>query len=100
MAMWEVLRIYGVGGKILSAIESVYEESMTCVRIGRKLRRKSKVDVGLRQVFLMSPRLFNIFIDGVVREVNVRIMARGAALMSDGNGSCCWVTRRSPVLEP
>jgi hypothetical protein len=28
MAMWEVLRIYGVGGKILSEIKSRYEESM------------------------------------------------------------------------
>jgi hypothetical protein len=45
MLMSEVLRMYGVGGKILSAIKSMYEESMVCVRIGRKLGRKIKVDL-------------------------------------------------------
>jgi hypothetical protein len=41
--------MYGVGGKILGATKSMYEESMVCVRIGRKLGREFKVDVGLRQ---------------------------------------------------
>jgi flavoprotein len=47
IAMSEVLRMYGVEDKILSATKSMYEESMVCVRIGRKLGRKYKVDVGL-----------------------------------------------------
>jgi hypothetical protein len=33
----------------------------------------------------MSQWLFNIFIDGVVREVNSRVMEKGVALVS-GNG--------------
>jgi hypothetical protein len=41
--------MYGVGGKIFSAVKSMYEESTVCVRIGRKLGRKFKVDVVLRQ---------------------------------------------------
>jgi hypothetical protein len=36
LAMWEVLRIYGVGGKFLCAIKSMYEESMVSVIIGQK----------------------------------------------------------------
>jgi hypothetical protein len=59
MPMWEVLRMYGVGGKIPSAIKCMYEESMVCVRICRKLERKFKVDVGLRQGCVMSSLLFN-----------------------------------------
>jgi NADH:ubiquinone oxidoreductase subunit E len=34
MAMREVLRMHGVGGKILHTITSFYEESIVCVRIG------------------------------------------------------------------
>jgi hypothetical protein len=49
MAVWEVLRMYEVRGKILSAINSICEESMVCVIIGRRLGRKFKVDVGLYQ---------------------------------------------------
>jgi hypothetical protein len=33
MAMWEMLNVYGVGGRILSAIKSMYEESMVSVGI-------------------------------------------------------------------
>jgi hypothetical protein len=86
MAMWEVLGMYGVGGKILGVIKNMYEESTVCVRIGRKLGRKFKVDVGLRQGCVMSPWLFNIFIDGMVREVNARVLERGAALISGVGG--------------
>jgi hypothetical protein len=78
--------MYGVGGKILGAIKSMYEQSMVCERIGRKLWIKFKVDVGLRQECVMSPWLFNIFIDGAVRKVDVRVMARGAALLSNSGG--------------
>ncbi len=33
LALWEVLRIYGAGGNLLSAIKSFYEEASTCVKI-------------------------------------------------------------------
>jgi hypothetical protein len=39
--------MYDVGGKILNAINSMYEESTVCVRIGRGLCKKFRVDVGL-----------------------------------------------------
>jgi hypothetical protein len=32
--------------------------------------------------------LFNIFVDGVVKEVNTRVMERGVALTSDSAGEC------------
>jgi hypothetical protein len=40
LAMWEVLRIYGVGGKFPSAIKSMYEESKVSVIIGQKFGNK------------------------------------------------------------
>ncbi len=38
LALWEVLRIYGVGGKLLSAIKSFYEAASACVKIHRETR--------------------------------------------------------------
>ena len=42
--------------------------------------------VGLRQGCVMSPWLFNLYIDGVVREVSTRVLGRGLKLV-DGNDS-------------
>ncbi len=33
LALWDVLKIYGVGGKLLSAIQSFYEKASACVKI-------------------------------------------------------------------
>ena len=35
------------------------------------------VNVGLRQGCVMSPWLFNVYMDGVVREVNVGSLGKG-----------------------
>jgi hypothetical protein len=56
---------YGVGGNILSAIKSMHEESMVCLRIGGKLGKKFELDVGQHRDCVMPHWLFNIFIDGV-----------------------------------
>ena len=29
--MWQMLRVYGVGGKLLKAVQSLYVDSTTCV---------------------------------------------------------------------
>ena len=44
------------------------------------------VNVGLRQGSVMSPWLFNVYMDGVVREVNVRILGKGLELLSANGG--------------
>ena len=32
--MWQMLRVYGVGGKLLKALPSFYEDCRACVRVG------------------------------------------------------------------
>ena len=44
------------------------------------------VNVGLRQGCLMSRWFFNVYMDGVVREVNVRVLGKGLELPR-ANGS-------------
>ena len=43
-------------------------------------------NVGLRQGCVMSPWLFIVYMDGVVREVNVRVLRRGLELLSANGG--------------
>ncbi len=43
LALWEVLKIYGVGGKLLSAIKSFYEEASACVKISGETSEHSEM---------------------------------------------------------
>ena len=88
-AMWKVLGMYGVNGNLLSAIQSLYEESEARVRVCRKESDWFSVKVGLRQGCVMSPWLFNIFLDGVMREVREKAGDVGAC-MQDARSKCEW----------
>ena len=82
-AMWSVLGMYGVDGKLLNAVKSLYEDSKAYVRVGNEMSEWFSVGVGLRQGCVMSPWLFNLFIDGVVREVNASVLGRGLGLVDE-----------------
>ncbi len=69
----DVLNIYGVGGKLLSAIQSFYEESSRCVKISGETSEHFEIKVGLRQGCVMSPWLFNIYMDGVMIEMKGKV---------------------------
>ena len=44
------------------------------------------VNVLLRQGCVMSPWLFNVYMDGAVREMNVRVLGKGLELLSANGG--------------
>ena len=81
-----MLRVYGVEGKLLKAVQSFYVESRACVRVGNDMSEWFLVNVGLRQGCVMSPWLFNVYICGVVREVNVGVLGKGLELLSANGG--------------
>ena len=81
-----MLRVYGVGGKLLKAVQSFYVHSWACVRVGNDVSEWFPVNVGLRQGCVMSPWLFNVYMDGVVREGNVRVLGKWLELLSVNGG--------------
>ena len=58
--------------------------SKACVRVGNEVSEWFPVRVGLRKGCVMLLWLFNLYTDGVVREVNARLLGRGLKL-EDGN---------------
>ena len=68
--MWNVLRLYEIGGRLLRRVKSFYVGIKACVRVGNEVSEWLPVRVGLRQGCVMSSWLFNLYMDGVVREVN------------------------------
>ena len=84
--MWQMLRVHGVEGKWLKAVQSFYVDSRACVRVGNDVSERFPVNVGLRQGCVMSPWLFSVYIDGVIREVNIRVLGKGLELLSANGG--------------
>ena len=72
--MWQMLRVYGVIGKLLKAVQSFYVDSRACVWVGNDVSEWFPVNV-------MSPCLFNVYMDDVVREMNVRFLGKGLRLL-------------------
>ncbi len=62
--LWDILRMYGVGGSLLQ-IRSLYKNASSLVRVNGELSESftRSVEVGVRQGYVMSPWLFNIYMD-------------------------------------
>ena len=65
--LWSVLEEYGVKGQLLASVQAMYEGSKACVRVYGKLSEWFVVSKGVRQGCVMSPWLFNIFMDKCVK---------------------------------
>ncbi len=50
------------------------------VRVNGELSASFNVEVGVRQGCVMSPWLFNIYMDGIVREIKVRVWDLGSRI--------------------
>ncbi len=71
-ALWNVLKIYGVGGQLMEGIKAFSSGANACVKIDGELSDSFRVGVGVRQGCVMSPWLFNVFMDGCIREIKLQ----------------------------
>ncbi len=60
-------------GHLLQGIRSFSENASVSVRVKGELSESFSVEVGVRQGCIMSPWLFNIYMDGCIREVKVGV---------------------------
>ena len=62
--LWRVLDEYGV-----KAIRSLYAGNQACVRVSGRLSEWFPISQGVRQGCVLSPWLFNVFMDRIMTEV-------------------------------
>ena len=65
--LWEALKQYGVKGRLLRAVQGLYKDSEATVRVGEEIIDWFEVQPGVRQGCPMSPWLFNIYLDRMVK---------------------------------
>ena len=68
--MWEILRCYGLPDRLIQVVKNLYKNSLCAVNISGTLSNWLKVILGVRQGCLLSPLLFAIVIDWIMRTFN------------------------------
>ena len=69
-ALWKMLLAIGVDPKIVRIVEELYNNTECAVVIDGQLTEWFEVHVGLRQGCLLSPTLFNVFLEFVMKELS------------------------------
>ena len=85
-ALWCSLWEHGIRGRMARVLRAYYESVQSCVKIGKERTDWFEVETGLRQGCVMSPILFDIFLDGLILEL--RDLRRGVLVDPDAGDPC------------
>ena len=66
--MFRVLQHYNIPRKLTALIQNLYSQAVSAVRIGNDISDWFQQTVGVRQGCILSPDLFNLFLDHVLGE--------------------------------
>ena len=102
--MWRILKSYGIPGKVVSIIKSLYEGSECKVRHGGTESNKFTVKSGVRQGCILSPFLFLIVMDYVMKRAMVNRLGLQWSLMDqlehlDFADDICLLSQSSDHLQ-
>ena len=68
--------MYDVGGKLLNEIKSMYIDSLAYVKVKGYESDCFSIDSGVRQSYITTPWLFNVYMNEEMKEVQIRMGMR------------------------
>ena len=68
-ALWRFLSSVGINQRIINIVKGMYQNTQCAVMIGGSITEWFDVGVGVKQGCILSPALFNIFLEYVMREL-------------------------------
>ncbi|CAF2091991.1 unnamed protein product [Rotaria magnacalcarata] len=68
-ALWRVCRAYGLSDKMIKMIKLLYKDLKAEVRIDGDFSSSIQMNTGVKQRCLLSPILFDVYIDFVTRQI-------------------------------
>ena len=66
--LFSVLQMNGVPRKLINIIRDLYSKAKSCIRLNNNLTDKFETTIGVRQGCLLSPNLFNVFLENILDE--------------------------------
>ena len=86
-ALWETLLHRGVHPDLLARLKSLYSGATASARVGGASSAPFPLTTGVRQGCPLSPLLFNIYIDTVIRSLLARLPGAGIRIGYSINGT-------------
>ena len=80
-ALWQVLRMYDVVGKLLNGIKNMHVNNLAIVRVKGDESECFRIDSGARQGCIMFSWLFNVHMETVMKEVKMGIGSIGVRFL-------------------
>jgi hypothetical protein len=68
--LWQVLRKFGIGEGLIQTINALYNTSGSAVLLNNQIVDYFKTTVGVRQGCSLSPVLFNLYLESIMREIH------------------------------
>ena len=66
--LFSVLQQYGVPWKLINIIRDLYSKAKSCIRVNNNLTDWFETTIGVTQGCLLSPDLFNLFVENILAE--------------------------------
>ena len=82
--LWSKLSNYNINGNMLNAIKSMYDNYMCCVKVNGFKTDWFNVECGLKQGCILSPLLFNLFIN----DLTISLKQTGKGINVGNVGVC------------
>ena len=67
-ALWATMRKYNISANLVRTIEQLYDKATSAVQINGSIGEWFRTTVGVRQGYLLSPTLFNIFLERIMSD--------------------------------
>ena len=82
--LWQVYIMYDVGDKLLNGIKTIYVNILVCVRVKGSESECLRIDSDVRQGCIMSPWLFNVYMEAVMKEVKMGMGRMEVRFLEEG----------------
>ena len=94
--LWEILKEMGIPDHLICLLRNLYADQEATVRTGHEIADWSQTGKGIRQGLLLSPCLFNLYAEYIMR--NVRMDEAQAGIKITGEISITSDMQMTPCL--
>ena len=67
-ALWETMRLYNINTNLINEIRNLYYKATSAVCFNGSTGDRFRTTVGVRQGWVLSPTLFNIFLERIIAD--------------------------------